>query len=235
MNAPMNNDAPIIAPSILSCDFAQLGRECEEVLTAGADWLHVDVMDGNFVPNISIGLPIVAALRQHLPDATLDVHLMIEEPARYTDAFQKAGADIITVHAEATRHLHRTLQAVRATGAKVGLSLNPATPLSAVEHLWEELDLLLIMSVNPGFGGQTFIPEALNKMRSAMEEITKRGLDITLEVDGGVKVNNISDIAAAGAQAFVAGSAIFKGETSYRETINAMRDNIRKTSRTKGS
>ncbi|MBH25298.1 MAG: ribulose-phosphate 3-epimerase [Myxococcales bacterium] len=220
--------SPIIAPSILASDFARLAEECAAVLDAGADWLHVDVMDGRFVPNITIGIPVVAALQKHHPDAVLDVHLMIDEPERYVERFVEAGADIVTVHAEATRHLHRTLQAIRAAGARAGVSLNPATPVSALEHVLGDLDLILIMSVNPGFGGQAFIPETLPKLKATRQLLASRGRedDVVLEVDGGVKASNIGAIAAAGANAFVAGSAIFKGELSYRETIQKMREAI---------
>jgi len=214
-----------IAPSILSADFAHLGDEVQAVLDAGADWIHVDVMDGRFVPNLTIGMPIVKALR-NVTDAVLDVHLMIVEPERYVEAFAEAGASIVTVHAEACTHLHRVLQQIRATGAKAGVSLNPHTPLDVLDWVLEDLDLVLIMSVNPGFGGQSFIPSALPKIAALRKRLDERGLDhVELQVDGGVKVNNIAAVAEAGANAFVAGSAIFKSD-DYAATIAAMRDNL---------
>ena len=214
-----------IAPSILSADFARLGDEVQAVLDAGADWIHVDVMDGRFVPNITIGVPVVKALR-NVTDAVLDVHLMIVEPERYVEAFAAAGASIVTVHAEACTHLHRVIQQIRATGAKAGVSLNPHTPLDVLDWVLDDLDLVLIMSVNPGFGGQSFIPSALPKIAEVRRRLDERGLDhVELQVDGGVKVNNIAAVADAGANAFVAGSAIFKSD-DYAATIAAMRDNL---------
>ena len=210
-----------IAPSILSADFARLGEEVRAVEAAGADYLHIDVMDGHFVPNITIGPPVVAALRQ-VTELPLDVHLMIENPDRYIPEFAAAGADIITVHQEASVHLHRTVQLIRSLGKKAGVSLNPATPASLLEVILEELDLVLVMTVNPGFGGQGFIPACLPKIEALRREIERRRLPVELEVDGGVKVDNIRRIAAAGAGVFVAGSAVF-GTPDYAATIAALR------------
>jgi len=208
-----------IAPSILSADFARLGEEVRAI--ANADYVHVDVMDGHFVPNLTIGPPVVAALRG-VTDQPLDVHLMIENPDRYIPAFAEAGADILTVHQEAVYHLHRTVQLIKSCGKKAGVSLNPATPVSALEVILDDLDLVLVMSVNPGFGGQSFIPSALTKIDALRREIDRRGLAVELEVDGGVKVDNIGLIARAGADVFVAGSAVFNTH-DYAATIEELR------------
>lgn len=196
-----------VSPSILSADFSRLGAELEMLESAGADWVHVDVMDGMFVPNLTLGPPVIQALRSHsrLP---FDVHLMIEQPDRYLADFRDAGADIITVHVEACRHLHRTLTEIRRLGCKAGVSLNPATPVSVLENVLDELDLILVMSVNPGFGGQKFIPQSLKKLAEAKALIADR--PIFLEVDGGVSPGNVAQVYAAGANVVVAGSAIFK-------------------------
>ena len=219
------NRRTLIAPSILSADFARLGDEVQAVLDAGADWIHVDVMDGMFVPNITIGQPIVAALRKAFPNAVLDVHLMIEKPERYIESFAEAGADVFTVHVEASTHLHRTLQATRAAGMRAGVTLNPHTPLESIDYVLEDVDMVLLMSVNPGFGGQSFIPSALRKIRSLRARAEALGLPLDIEVDGGVKVDNIGAVAAAGANVLVAGSAVFN-TPDYAATIAAMRREI---------
>lgn len=212
----------IIAPSILASDFARLRDECAAVLDAGADWLHVDVMDGHFVPNITIGLPVVRALRQHFPDTVLDVHLMIDNPDDFATKFVEAGADIVSFHPEATHHAHRVAQAIRDAGAKSSLVLNPATSVEWVDWLADDLDMVLLMSVNPGFGGQAFIPGTIPKLQALCARLQRLGADVDVQVDGGVTPNNIAEIASAGANVFVAGSAIFKSE-SYEATITAMR------------
>jgi ribulose-phosphate 3-epimerase len=216
-----------IAPSILSADFSRLGEEIRAVDRAGADYIHVDVMDGHFVPNITIGSLVVDALRK-VTDKPLDVHLMIENPDLYVQAFARAGADIITVHQEAVPHLHRTIQLIKSLGKKAGVSLNPATPVETLDVILDELDLVLIMSVNPGFGGQSFIPSALDKIRSLRQRITQRGLATELEVDGGIKIDNIREVVAAGADVLVAGSAVFETK-DYAATISALRENALRT------
>jgi len=211
-----------IAPSILSADFARLGPEIAAIDEAGADYIHVDIMDGHFVPNISFGLPVVAAARGYTKKP-FDVHLMIAPVDPYIAAFAKAGADSITVHAEAGPHLHRSLQAIKAEGKRAGVAINPATPLSMVEHVLDDIDLLLVMTINPGFGGQTFIPAIMDKVRQANALIGNRPID--LEVDGGVTVDNIGEIARAGANVFVAGSSVYAGNdpTTYAGRIAALR------------
>jgi ribulose-phosphate 3-epimerase len=210
-----------IAPSILSADFSCLGDEIRAVEAAGADYIHIDVMDGHFVPNITIGPLIVAAVR-NVTTLPLDVHLMIENPDLYIPDFAAAGADIIVVHAEATSHLHRTVQLIKSHGKKAGVSLNPATSLTALDYILEDLDLVLLMTVNPGFGGQSFIQSCLPKIHSLRAMLDRRGCEAELEVDGGVKESNIARIAHAGADVFVVGSAVF-GNSNYTETIAAMK------------
>ena len=210
-----------IAPSILSAKFSHLAEEIQKVEKAGADMIHVDVMDGHFVPNITVGPPIVKAIREvtRLP---LDVHLMITNPDNYIRDFIQAGSDYLTVHVETCPHLHRTVQSIKGNGAKAGVTLNPATSLSLVKPILPFVDLLLIMSVNPGFGGQSFIPQVLDKVREARRMIDERGLFVELEVDGGLKVENVKEIAKAGADIFVAGSAVFHSK-DYKETLEKMR------------
>jgi ribulose-phosphate 3-epimerase len=219
--------SPWIAPSILSADFARLGEEVRNVLEAGADIVHFDVMDNHYVPNLTIGPLVCEALRKHGVTAPIDVHLMVKPVDRIVPDFAKAGATWITFHPEASEHVDRTIGLIREHGCRPGLVLNPATPVNWLDHVLEKIDMVLLMSVNPGFGGQSFIPSALPKITKVREMIDRTGREIRLEVDGGVKVDNIGAVAAAGADTFVAGSAIF-GAKDYRATIAAMREEIRK-------
>ncbi|MBP6750507.1 MAG: ribulose-phosphate 3-epimerase [Xanthomonadaceae bacterium] len=216
----------VIAPSILSANFAKLGDEVDRVLAAGADWVHFDVMDNHYVPNLTIGPLVCEALRKHGVTAPIDVHLMVEPVDRIVPDFAKAGASLISFHPEASRHVHRTIQLIKANGCQAGLVLNPATPVEVLDYVLDELDLVLLMSVNPGFGGQSFIPSALDKLRVVRQRIdaatARTGKPIRLEIDGGVKVDNIAEIAQAGADTFVAGSAIF-GQTDYAAVVSAMK------------
>ncbi len=217
----------LIAPSILSADFARLGEEVDNVLAAGADVVHFDVMDNHFVPNLTIGPLVCDALRKHGVTAPIDVHLMIEPVDRIIPDFAKAGASMITFHPEASRHIDRSLQMVRDAGCKSGLVFNPATPLSYLDYVMDKVDIILLMSVNPGFGGQSFIPGTLDKLREARKRIDESGHDIRLEIDGGVKTDNIREIKEAGADMFVAGSAIF-GKPDYKQVIDEMRAELAK-------
>lgn len=210
-----------IAPSILSADFSRLGEEIKAVEAAGADYIHVDVMDGHFVPNITIGPPVVAAIRK-VTKLPLDVHLMIESPDKYIPEFARAGSDIITVHAEACVHLHRTVHFIKEQGKMAGVSLNPSTPLCLLDNIIEDIDLVLLMTVNPGFGGQKFIKTMLPKIAEMRKILDKKGLKVELMVDGGVTLDNIYDISRAGADSFVAGSAVF-GSSDYKKTIEEMK------------
>ncbi len=215
-----------IAPSILSADFTRLGGEIKAVEKAGADYIHVDVMDGHFVPNITIGPMIVKAVRR-VTDLPLDVHLMISEPDNFIDEFAAAGASIIAVHAETTKHLHRTIQHIKNNGVRAGVSLNPATPLDVLEYILEELDMVLLMTVNPGFESQKFIPQVIPKVKQLKDMADKSGLDIEIEVDGGISPETIGLVSSAGANVFVAGSAIFYSE-DYAKTIRLMRGRMDK-------
>jgi len=211
----------LISASLLSADMSELGRECERLAGAGVDWLHVDVMDGRFVPNLTVGLPVVAALKRRsaLP---LDVHLMIAEPERYIEEFVRAGADILTVQAEATLHLHRTLQQIRAAGARAGVALNPATPLCSVEQVLSLCDLVLIMTVEPGFGGQSFIPEMLPKIEALARMTARPGLSVDIQVDGGINKETAARVAQAGANVFVSGTGLF-GEPDLQKAVEGLR------------
>ena len=212
----------VIAPSILSADFARLGEEVDNVLAAGADWVHFDVMDNHYVPNLTIGPLVCEALRTHGVTAPIDVHLMVEPVDRIVPDFAKAGASLISFHPEASRHVHRTIQLIRSHGCQAGLVLNPGTPVEVLDYVLDELDMVLLMSVNPGFGGQAFIPSTLDKLRRVRERIDASGRAIRLEIDGGVKVDNITEIAAACADTFVAGSAIFNAG-NYADVVSRMK------------
>ena len=214
-----------LAPSILSADFARLGEQVAEATKAGADYIHIDVMDGHFVPNITIGAPVVASLRSwtHLP---LDVHLMIEQPERYISHFADSGADIITVHVEACPHLHRTIQVIKELGVKAGVALNPASSLSMVDEIMPQVDLILIMSVNPGFGGQAFIPETLEKLSRLRRILDSRKMDAELEVDGGITINNASSIVKAGGTVLVVGTSVFNAKEGMSQALQKIREAI---------
>ncbi|MBL0162252.1 MAG: ribulose-phosphate 3-epimerase [Xanthomonadales bacterium] len=221
----MSKSSCIIAPSILSANFARLGEEVDAVVAAGAEWVHFDVMDNHYVPNLTIGPLVCEALRKHGVTAPIDVHLMVKPVDRIVPDFARAGASSISFHPEASEHVDRTIQLIHAEGCKAGLVFNPATPLNYLDYVLDKLDLVLIMSVNPGFGGQSFLPSALEKLRRVRELIDRSGRDIRLEIDGGVKIDNIAEIAAAGADTFVAGSAIF-GNGDYAGVIAAMKQAI---------
>lgn len=215
----------VISPSILSANFAKLGEEVDNVLKAGADWVHFDVMDNHYVPNLTIGPMVCEALRKHGVTAPIDVHLMVEPVDRIIPDFASAGASLISFHPEASSHVHRTIQLIKSSGCKAGLVLNPATPLSVLDWVLEDLDMVLLMSVNPGFGGQSFIPSTLAKISAVRSRIDATGLPIRLEIDGGVKIDNIAEIAAAGADTFVAGSAIFNAPP-YEDVISRMKEEV---------
>lgn len=228
MSTP-STKAPLIAPSILSADFARLGEEVDNVLAAGADIVHFDVMDNHYVPNLTIGPMVCKALRNHGVTAPIDVHLMVSPVDRMIGDFAEAGASYITFHPEASDHIDRSLQLIKSAGCKSGLVFNPATPLHYLDYVLDKVDMVLLMSVNPGFGGQSFIPATLDKLRAARKKIDESGFDIRLEIDGGVKIDNIGEIAAAGADTFVAGSAIFN-QDDYQAVIAQMKAEIAKAS-----
>ena len=215
----------ILAPSILSADFARLGEEVDAVLTAGADWVHFDVMDNHYVPNLTIGPMVCSALRDYGVNAPIDVHLMVKPVDSLIEDFAKAGATYISFHPEASDHVDRSLQLVKKYGCKTGLVLNPTTSLNLLENCWDKLDMVLLMSVNPGFGGQNFIPSVLEKISTLRQSIDDKNLNIRLEVDGGIKLDNIAEVSKAGADTFVSGSAIF-GEKNYQEVISKMRQSL---------
>ena len=215
----------ILAPSILSADFARLGEEVDAVLTAGADWVHFDVMDNHYVPNLTIGPMVCSALRDYGVNAPIDVHLMVKPVDSLIEDFAKAGATYISFHPEASDHVDRSLQLVKKYGCKTGLVLNPSTSLNLLENCWAKLDMVLLMSVNPGFGGQNFIPSVLDKISTLRQSIDDKNLNIRLEVDGGIKLDNIAEVSKAGADTFVSGSAIFR-EKNYQEVISKMRQSL---------
>ena len=214
-----------VAPSVLAADFAELGSQLRAVSEAGAEWIHLDVMDGAFVPSISFGMPVIKSIRR-VTDRVFDVHMMVEEPGRYVEDVKKAGADVITVHAEACKHLDRVISQIKEAGCRAGVALNPATPVSVLEHILDQVDMVLIMTVNPGFGGQKFMPIALTKLQEVKALAEERNPELLIEVDGGITVDNVQDVLDAGANVVVAGSAVFKGDkkaniAAFMEKLNA--------------